>query len=138
VTNYVGEHGLFYSPSREKYRTSKFLNLRKNRSHFEIFALILEAGNKDCAIQYSLMKHANTSHVQLKKYLGSLIRMGFIETNVKDGRILYRTSKKGNSFLAQYYVLLGMLANAQTQNKSALDIQQQSATQIVAHLRHNR
>ena len=102
----------------EKYKTSKFLNLRmKYRSNVEIMALMIENMKGSGAAQYSIMRHVGTNHVQLKKYLGCLIEMGFIETHEKDGQVLYRASEKGLDFLRQYYVLLGMLLNAYTRNK---------------------
>lgn len=102
----------------ERYRTSKFLNLRmKYRSNVEIMALMIENMKGSGAGQYSIMRHVGTNHVQLKKYLGCLIEMGFIETHEKEGQALYRASEKGLDFLRQYYVLLGMLLNAYTRNK---------------------
>jgi len=81
---------------------------KKNRSHFEIMAGILEAVKNDGRVRYSLLKRTGSS-AQLKKYLNSLTEMGFIETDKKDGRVLYRASEKGLDFLRQYYILLGMM-----------------------------
>ena len=95
------------------------LNLRrlawckKNRSHFEIIASILEAikDNGTVLSGYSLMKHAGINSAQLKEYLESLTEIGFIETDTKENRILYRASEKGLDFLGQYYILVGMLSS---------------------------
>ena len=82
---------------------------KKNRSHFEIMASMIEAVKDNGKSGYSLLKHTCTSSAQLKKYLESLTEMGFIETDIKDGRVLYRASEKGLDFLGQYYVLLGKM-----------------------------
>ena len=97
---------------------SRFPNLhKKNRSSFEIIALILEAVKDNDAARYFLMKHTSINYAQLKKYLNYLIEMGFIETDVKDGQALYRASEKGAVFLRQYYTLLEMLFTPDTLNK---------------------
>ena len=93
------------------------LNLRrlawckKNRSHFEIIASILEAfkNNGTGLSGYCLMKHAGVNSAQLKEYLESLIEIGFIETDTEDNRTLYRANEKALDFLRQYYILAGML-----------------------------
>jgi len=78
---------------------------------------MLEAVKGNGATPFSIMKHASMNGAQLKKYLESLTEMDFIEMEVKDGRVLYRTSEKGLDFLRQYYVLLEMLLNAYAPNK---------------------
>ena len=82
---------------------------KKNRGPLEIIASILEAVKSNGTSRYSLMTHIGSNSATLKKYLESLTEMGFIETNIKDGRILYRASEKGLDFLRQYYVLLGKM-----------------------------
>lgn len=90
---------------------------KKNRSSFELIALILETVKDNDAARYSLMKHTSINYAQLKKYLKYLIEMGFIETDMKDGQDSYRASEKGAVFLRQYYRLLEMLFEAYTLNK---------------------
>jgi len=98
----------------QKYTTSKFLNLRmKYRSSFEIMASMLETMKNGNVGQYAIITQAGISHLQFKKYLESLAEIGFIETEKERGRVFYRTSTKGLSFLDQYYVLLEMLSNPQ-------------------------
>ncbi|MDI6848092.1 MAG: winged helix-turn-helix domain-containing protein [Candidatus Bathyarchaeia archaeon] len=104
------EFSLALSPNREKYKTSKFLNFNKKyRSHFEIIALIIETIKSRGVAQHSVMRHANINYMQLKKYLGSLAEMDFIEVKRENSSILYKATEKGLAFLRQYYVLLGML-----------------------------
>lgn len=82
---------------------------KKNRGPLEIIASILEAVKNNGTSRYSLMTQIGSNSAALKKYLKSLTEMGFIETNIKDGQILYRASEKGLDFLRQYYVLLGKM-----------------------------
>jgi len=84
---------------------------KKNRGHFEIIASMLEAVKNNDRALYTLMKHTGSNYAELKKYLESLTEFGFIETDTKEGRVLYKASEKGRNFLRQYYVLLGMLLN---------------------------
>ena len=86
---------------------------KKNRSHFEIIAAMLEAVKDNGRVQYSLLKHTGSS-AQLKKYLESLTEIGFIETDIKDDRVLYKASEKGLEFLRQYYVLLRIMLSTRT------------------------
>lgn len=101
----------------EKYRTSKFPNFHKKyRSHFEIIVLMLEAAKGDGASQSSIIRYVGINHKHLKKYLGSLTDMGFVDVNIKKGHVLYRVNEKGIAFLKQYYVLMGMLLDTCTRN----------------------
>jgi len=110
VTSNIRVHkeklNLFSLPFRKKYR-----------SPFEIIALMLEAVKSNGAARFYLMKHAGINCAQLNNYLESLAEMGFIETDIKEGRVLYRASERGLEFLKQYYVLQGMLLNTYIQNK---------------------
>jgi predicted transcriptional regulator len=90
---------------------------KKYRSHFEIIASILDAAKDNNEDKYSLMKHTGFNYAQLKKYLEYLNKIGFIEMHAKDYRVAYKATAKGLDFLRQYYVLLGILLNAYTQNK---------------------
>lgn len=98
MANYRMELNLSWLPLRKKYRT-----------HLEIMALMLETVKDNGVTQYSLMKQASINFGQLKKYLKYLIEIGFIETDVKEDRVLYRAGEKGLDFLRQYHVLRGML-----------------------------
>ena len=100
------QHSLNCLPLRKKYR-----------SHFEITALLLEAVKGDGAPRFSIMRQAGINCAQLKKYLGPLHELGFLEKELRDGRVLYRASEKGREFLKQYYVLLGMLLNTYADNR---------------------
>jgi predicted transcriptional regulator len=128
----------------KKYRTSKLLNLHKKyRSDFEIMALMLEVMKDGGAPRFSIMKYTSVNSAQLKKYLGFLIQMGFVEMDMKVSRVLYRSTERGLAFLRHYYVLLGMLLSARIQDapqalfakqSNTSDRQQYPITQIVTHL----
>jgi len=102
------------------------LNLRRlawrkrNRSHYEIIASMIEAAKDNGTSRYSLSKHVGCSYVELKKYLESLNEMGFIETDIKGGRVLYRASEKGFAFLRQFYALLEIMLSTRTCGNIAL------------------
>jgi predicted transcriptional regulator len=113
----MGELELAYLTLHEKYKTSRLLSLRKKyRSNLEIMALMIEAV-KGGAGQYSIMRHVGVNHAQLKKYLGTLFDMNFVEANSKEDAVLYRATEKGLAYLRQYYVLLGMLLTACAQDR---------------------
>ena len=104
----------------QKYTTSRFLNLRmKYRSSFEVVASILETAREDGAGQYAIITRSCITHSQFKKYLSSLMEVGFIETVTENGHVAYRTSGKGLEFLNQYHVLLEMLSSAFTDDGMA-------------------
>jgi predicted transcriptional regulator len=105
------------SPSRERYNLLNLPLGKKYRSGFEIIALVLEAAKNKGATRFSIMKQAGTNFKQLDKYLQSLTDIGFIKTDIEENRVLYRASEKGLNYLAQYYVLLGMLLGAPTRNE---------------------
>jgi predicted transcriptional regulator len=119
MENYIRELDLYSAPLRKRYGTSKFLNLhRKYRSDFEIIALILEALKVESAGRYVLMKHTGVNYAQLEKYLKTLSIVGFIRMENRQGQALFRVSERGLAFLGQYYVLLGMLLNAYSENET--------------------
>ena len=63
---------------------------------------------KNGASRFSLMNQASTNHAQIKKYITSLIDMGFVEAYVENSQVLYRTSYHGIAFLRQYHILQEM------------------------------
>lgn len=91
---------------------------KKYRGHFEIIALILEAAKYNGATRFAIMKQAGINCNQIKKYLQTLTKIGFIEIDVKEGGYLYRASRKGLDFLRQFYVLLEMLSESPPFNKT--------------------
>ena len=83
---------------------------KKYRSHFEIIASMLEAMRDVDATTFTLMKQARVSYRLLRKYLTYLGEMGFFETNIRKGRISYRTSDRGFEYLQRYRILEDMLS----------------------------
>jgi len=117
MENYVIDHDLSCLPLQNRYRLCGFPLGKKYRSHFEIIALMVEAVKDGGQARFSIMKHASINCGQLNKFLNSLIEMGFIWEDVKDGRVMYRASERGLDFLRQYYVLLSMLLAAENGNR---------------------
>ena len=130
----------------KKYNSCRLALRKKYRSHFEIMGLVLEAVKDNGTARFSIMKYADINCAQLKKYLQALIDIGFIQADMKEGRVAYRATEKGLDFLRQYYVLLGMLLSASTRNNPTniaheteyytFNRRQRSIAQIVARLRH--
>jgi predicted transcriptional regulator len=97
----LGTNGVWRLPASKKYR-----------SHFEIMASILDVARNNSGDRYSLMKHSSVNYAQLKKYLGFLIRIRFVEVEMRERRIRYCATERGLAFLKQYHILLEMLADA--------------------------
>jgi predicted transcriptional regulator len=129
------KNDLYGSPLHKKYR-----------GHFEIIALLLEAAKDNGSTRFLIMKNASINYNQLKKYLHSLIEIGFIKIDKKEEQCFYITTEKGLDFLRQYYVLLGMLLNAFSKSQASIvyeaeyhatNMKQQHGTQLVTSLQHN-
>jgi predicted transcriptional regulator len=106
MANHIRDFDLICLPLQKKYR-----------SQMEIIALILEAAGGNGAALYSLMKRTGINYAQLKKYLPSLTKIGFMEAEIRDGKISFRVSEKGIAFLRQYNVLRDMLLGAYMGNE---------------------
>jgi len=117
MEDYAIDHDLSCLPLQNRYRLCGFPLGKKYRSHFEIIALMVEAVKDGGQARFSIMKHASINCGQLNRFLNSLIEMGFIWEDVKDGRVMYRASERGIDFLRQYYVLLSMLLAAENGNR---------------------
>jgi len=117
MEDYAIDHDLSCLPLQNRYRLCGFPLGKKYRSHFEIIALMVEAVKDGGQARFSIMKHASINCGQLNRFLNSLIEMGFIWEDVKDGRVMYRASERGIDFLRQYYVLLSMLMAAENGNR---------------------
>lgn len=113
MENYAIDHDLSCLPLQKKYRMCGFPLGKKYRSHFEIIALMVEAVKDAGQARFSIMKHASINCGQLNRFLSSLVEMGFIQEDLKEGKIVYRASDRGLNFLRQYYVLLSMLLAAE-------------------------
>lgn len=106
METYAKELSLICLPLQKKYK-----------SHIEIIALILDAARFGGAARYSIMKRTGINYAQLKKYLGSLSKIGFVEVCLKEGEVIYKASENGLAFLSQYSILRDMLISACFQNK---------------------
>lgn len=78
---------------------------------------MLEAMKYNGVARFSILKYTRTNSSQLKKFLESLIEMGFVEMDIKGYRVLYMASEKGLAFLGQYHILQEMLLGAGVRNK---------------------
>ncbi|MEM3696357.1 MAG: winged helix-turn-helix domain-containing protein [Candidatus Bathyarchaeia archaeon] len=114
MANYNKEFDLICLPLQKKYR-----------SQMEIIALILEAAGNNGAALYSLMKRTGINYAQLKKYLPSLTKIGFLDAEVREGKILFRVSERGFAFLRQFNILRDMLLSAYVGNKLVKAVQEE-------------
>jgi len=108
---YTVTHDSSDSASRKIHELCSPAAGKKYRSYFEIMASILDVARNNSGDRYFLMKRSGVNYAQLKKYLGSLTKIGFIEVELRGRRIQYFATEKGLAFLRQYYILLGMLAD---------------------------
>lgn len=106
MTDRIKDSDLICLPPQKKYR-----------SQMEIIALILQAAGGNGAPLYSLMKRTGINYAQLKKYLPSLAKIGFVKTEFREGKVSFRVSEKGVAFLRQYNILRDMLLSAYIDNK---------------------
>jgi predicted transcriptional regulator len=83
---------------------------KKYRSSFETIAFILEAASTG-ASRFAIAHRLNTNYSHLRKYLDFLIKMGFINVEINEGQISYKTCEKGFEFLRLYHVLLRMFVS---------------------------
>lgn len=91
---------------------------KRYRSSFEIVALILKIAEKG-ASQFAMANRLKTNYSLLHKYLNYLVRIGFIDIEFSEKRILYKTTEKGFEFLRLYHNLLKILSNTVEANMSA-------------------
>lgn len=84
---------------------------KKYRNHFEIIALMLEAVKGGGARRFSIMRRTSVNSAQLKKHLGSLMKMGLVEIDVKGGRTIYKATDRGLEFLRHYNILQQIMWN---------------------------
>lgn len=147
MVSYLKMQDLGSSFSHEKYQLCGLPLRKKYRSHFEIIALVLEAARDGGATRFPIMQHASINCKQLKKCLQTLTEIGFIERYRTENRCVYRTSEKGQDFLAQYHVLLSMLLGipestklSNTAYRAEYDMptmSQEATTRLVTPLQRN-
>jgi predicted transcriptional regulator len=97
-------------------------------------ALILDALRYNGIPRYSIMKQTGINYAQLKKYLESLNKTGFIEISMKGGKVVYRASQKGVAVLTQYNILQDMLSGAPLNaNPAELPVKDYNGSGIPQH-----
>lgn len=80
----------------------------KKRNHLTIIARILECAI-DGAKKTKIMYEANLSYTQLESYLPFLVKLGLMDKNVLKNITLYKTTRKGLSFLEKFKELTEIL-----------------------------
>ena len=74
---------------------------RRGRDKLHIIAEILDSA-KDGTLKTHLMYRANLSFNDVTAYLALMLRINFLEKIKKDGKLIYKTTEKGNEFLLRY------------------------------------
>jgi predicted transcriptional regulator len=83
-------------------------NPRKRRDRLRIIAEILEIA-KGGALKTPIMYKANLGFAQLNEYLSLLLRIKLLESVTKDGKTIYKTTRKGLKYLQNYMEIRGLL-----------------------------
>ena len=81
---------------------------RKRRDRLYIIAEILEIA-KDGALKTPIMYKANLGFAQLNEYLSLLLGIKLLEAVTKDGKTIYKTTRKGLKYLQSYMEIRGLL-----------------------------
>lgn len=81
---------------------------RKRRDRLYIIAEILEIANNGC-LKTHIMYRANLSFVQLNDYWSFLLETGLLKETRENEKAVYRTTRKGLSFLRNYYNIRDLL-----------------------------
>jgi predicted transcriptional regulator len=92
------------------YRLINWDNPRKRRDRLFIIAEILDIA-KDGALKTQIMYKANLSFAQLNSYIKLLLETQLIEINNKDGKNIYRTTRKGVEYMDSYKEVIETLSN---------------------------
>ena len=91
-------------------------NPRKRRDRLFIIAEILDIA-KDGALKTQIMYKANLSFAQLNTYLKLLLETQLLETLAKNKKIIYKTTRKGVSYMESYREVIEIL-NGNTNNNN--------------------
>jgi predicted transcriptional regulator len=97
-------------------------------------ALILSTLKYNGIPRYSIMKQTGVNYAQLRRYLESMSKTGFIEISMKGGKVVYRASQKGIAVLTQYNILQDILSGAPLgANPEALSVKDYGGSGIPQH-----
>jgi predicted transcriptional regulator len=80
----------------------------KRRARMEIVADILEVAKEETP-KLKIMYQASLSFSQLTTYLNFLLKSGLIQKLKMNGKVLYKTTSKGNQYLKSYKELKHLL-----------------------------
>ena len=86
---------------------------RKRRDRLGIMAEVLEIAKNGC-LKTQIMYRANLSFAQLNEYLSFLLEVVLLKETNEDGKHVYRTTRKGVSFLQNYYKTRDLLRRKST------------------------
>lgn len=78
------------------------MNVRRSQIHIFVDILRLIQRKNGIAKPTHILYGANLSHTRLKKYLSSLMSMGFVEKVEQTNRIYYKITENGSNFLKEF------------------------------------
>jgi predicted transcriptional regulator len=90
--------------------------MAKNRDKVDIIAALMQAANSG-ANKTNIMLRANLSYQLLEKYLGTAIRLSFIQQNNK----IYVLTERGREFLNRYNLYLNEFVKVEKSVKKLIE-----------------
>ncbi len=97
------------------YRLINWDTPRKRRDRLFIIAEILDIA-KDGALKTQIMYKANLSFSQLNTYLTLMLQTELLETRDRSGKTIYKTTKKGVSYIHSYKDIIETLNGNNNEN----------------------
>ena len=91
---------------------------RKRRDRLFIIAEILDIA-KEGALKTQIMYKANLSFAQLNTYLKLLLEILLLEIVEKNGKNIYKTTKKGVQYMHNYHAVIATLNNNSDNNNNS-------------------
>ena len=90
---------------------------RQRRDRLYIIAAILAIA-RNGSIKTHIMYRANLSFAQLNEYLNFLLKEGLLDTDTKNKRTAYKTTRKGVNYLGHYEEISKVLGREAPTNGS--------------------
>jgi len=100
---------------------------KHKRGHFRIVSNILSF-TMNGSLKTELMRKANLSYAQLKRYIPMLVRLKLLAESESEKNTVYETTKKGMNFLRRFKEIDKLLkSNPQEHDKKLIIYQNQVA-----------
>jgi len=90
---------------------------KRRRDRLYIIAEILEIA-REGVLKTQVMYRANLSFSQLNEYLNLLVQIGLLEEIKRNGRKMYKTTRKGLNYLERYKEIVQLLNGSENDEKN--------------------